>query len=36
MPWLLWKLCTMPNRNYPNDTAFDFKKKRYGDMIISR
>ena len=27
MPWLLWKLCTMPNRNYPNDIAFDFIKK---------
>jgi hypothetical protein len=35
MLWLLGKLCTMPNRNYPNDIAFDFIKKRYGDMITS-
>jgi hypothetical protein len=27
MPWLLWKLCTMPHSNYPNDIAFDFIKK---------
>jgi len=27
MPWLLWKLCTMPHSNYPNDVAFDFIKK---------
>ena len=30
MPWLLRKLCTMPNRNYPNDIAFDFIKKPVG------
>jgi len=24
---LLWKLCTMPHSNYPNDVAFDFIKK---------
>ncbi len=27
MPWFLWKLCTMPHSNYPNDVAFDFIKK---------
>jgi hypothetical protein len=27
MPWLLWKLCTIPHSNYPNDVAFDFIKK---------
>ena len=27
MPWLLWKLCTMPHSNYPNDVTFDFIKK---------
>jgi hypothetical protein len=27
MPWLLWKLCTMPPSNYPNNVAFDFIKK---------
>lgn len=27
MTWLLWKLCTMPHSNYPNDVAFDFIKK---------
>jgi len=27
MRWLLWKLFTMPNSNYPNDVAFDFIKK---------
>jgi hypothetical protein len=27
MPWLLWKLCTMPHSNYPNNAAFDFIKK---------
>ena len=27
MPWLLWKLCTMPHSNHPNDVAFDFIKK---------
>ena len=27
IPWLLWKLCTMPHSNYPNDVTFYFIKK---------
>ena len=27
MPWLLWKPCTMPHSNYPNDVTFYSIKK---------
>jgi len=39
MPWLLWKLFTMPHCNYPNDVAFDFIKKtvwRYGHLPVGK
>ncbi len=39
MPWLLWKLCTMPHSNYPNDVAFDFIKKtvwRYDHLTVGK
>jgi hypothetical protein len=39
LPWFLWKLCTMPNRNYPNDIAFDFIKKtvwRYDHLPVGK
>ena len=36
---LLWKLCTMPHSNYPNDVAFDFIIKtiwRYDHLPVGK
>lgn len=39
MPWLLWKLCAMPYRNYPNNITLDFIKKtvwRYNHLPVGK